>query len=155
MKKERRPHQSAGHIWIPVQIDNMAQDTKITITQLLLSLLLSYYSVPLAVMWLTSTAHTSEIDLAIYVSDYAGSEGQYVYVTNNPENADEKWYISPTCPGKPDVAVYISHMPVAMEQYIFISTTTSDADKVVCITNLTDLNDETLLLLKITNAAQQ
>jgi hypothetical protein len=37
----------------------------------------------------------------------------------------------------------------------FYSTTTSDADKVVCITNLTDLNDETLRLLKITNAAQQ
>ena len=122
--------------------------------QLLLSLLLSYFSVPLTVIWLATTAHTSEIDLAIYVSDYAGSEGQYVYITNNPENADEKWYISTTCPGKPDVAVYISHMPVAMEQYIFISKTSSDADKLICITNLTDLNDETLRLLKIIDEAQ-
>jgi hypothetical protein len=132
----------------------MAQDTKTTNIQLLLSLLLSYFSVPLAVIWLATTAHTSEIDLAIYVSDYAGSEGQYVYITNNPENADEKWYISTTCPGKPDVAVYISHMPVAMEQYIFISKTSSDADKLICITNLTDLNDETLRLLKIIDEAQ-
>ena len=132
----------------------MAQDTKTMNIQLLLSLLLSYFSVPLAVIWLATTAHTSEIDLAIYVSDYAGSEGQYVYITNNPENADEKWYISTTCPGKPDVAVYISHMPVAMEQYIFISKTSSDADKLICITNLTDLNDETLRLLKIIDEAQ-
>ena len=132
----------------------MAQDTKTTNIQLLLGLLLSYFSVPLAVIWLATTAHTSEIDLAIYVSDYAGSEGQYVYITNNPENADEKWYISTTCPGKPDVAVYISHMPVAMEQYIFISKTSSDADKLICITNLTDLNDETLRLLKIIDEAQ-
>ena len=132
----------------------MAQDTKTTNIQLLLSLLLSYFSVPLAVIWLATTAHTSEIDLAIYVSNYAGSEGQYVYITNNPENADEKWYISTTCPGKPDVAVYISHMPVAMEQYIFISKTSSDADKLICITNLTDLNYETLRLLKIIDEAQ-
>ncbi len=135
----------------------MAQDTKTTNIQTLLNLLLSYFLVPLAVIWLATTAHTSEIDLTIYVSDYAGSEGQYVYITNNPENADEKWYISPTCPEKPDVAVYISHMPVAMEQYIFISKTSSDADKLVCITditNLTDLNDETLRLLKIIGEAQ-
>ena len=132
----------------------MAQDTKTAKTQLLLHRIFSYYAVPLTIMLLTAAAHSHEIDLAIYVSDYAGSEGQYVYITNNPENADEKWYISTTCPGKPDVAVYISHMPVAMEQYIFISKTSSDADKLICITNLTDLNDETLRLLKIIDEAQ-
>ncbi len=109
---------------------------------------------PLVIILLTTTAHTNEIDLAIYVSDYAGSEGQYVYITNNAAHADEKWYIAPTCPRKPDVAVYISHMPVAMEQYIFISKQISAADKLVCITNLTDLNNETLRILKIIDAAQ-
>ena len=132
----------------------MAQDIKTAKTQLLLHRIFSYYAIPLTIMLLTTSAHSHEIDLAIYVSDYAGSEGQYVYITNNPENADEKWYISTTCPGKPDVAVYISHMPVAMEQYIFISKTSSDADKLICITNLTDLNDETLRLLKIIDEAQ-
>tara|TARA_B100001123_G_scaffold352026_1_gene403289 strand:+ start:56 stop:457 length:402 start_codon:yes stop_codon:yes gene_type:complete len=133
----------------------MAQDIKTAKTQLLLHRIFSYYAIPLTIMLLTTAAHSHEIDLAIYVSDYAGSEGQYVYITNNQKNADERWYIVPTCPTKPDVAVYISHMPVAMEQYIFISTTTSHADKFVCITNLNDLNDETLRLLKIIDAAQQ
>tara|TARA_Y100000588_G_C14200732_1_gene902373 strand:- start:331 stop:645 length:315 start_codon:yes stop_codon:yes gene_type:complete len=96
-----------------------------------------------------ANAHTAEIDLAIYVSDYAGSEGQYVYITNNPENADEKWYIVPACTRKPDVAVYISHMPVAMEQYVFVSETDFNVDKLVCITNVADLDDETLRLLKL------
>ena len=133
----------------------MAQDTKTAKTKLLLHRIFSYYAVSLTIMLLTTTARSHEIDLAIYVSDYAGSEGQYVYITNNQKNADERWYIVPTCPTKPDVAVYISHMPVAMEQYIFISTTTSHADKIVCITNQNDLNDSTLRLLKITDAAQQ
>ncbi len=123
-------------------------------TQLFLNLIFPYCTVPLTIICLTATAHTNDIDLAIYVSDYAGSEGQYVYITNNQKNADERWYISPTCPGKPDVAVYISHMPVAMEQYIYISKTTSNADKLVCITNLSDLNDETLRLLKLIREAQ-
>ena len=95
------------------------------------------------------TAYGTEVDFSIHVSQYAGSEGRYVYITSNPENAQESWYIVTECPGKPDLSVYISHTPVAMEQYIFISPTTSDADKKVCITNTRNLDQKTLRLLKL------
>ena len=113
------------------------------------------YGLPLIALLLAPTASSSEVDLAIYVSDYAGSEGQYVYITNNPQNADEKWYIVPTCEKKPDTAVYIAHMPVAMEQYVFISKTAFNVDKLVCITNVTDLDGETLRLLKLVDTTDQ
>ena len=100
-------------------------------------------------LWLTTNVRAGEVDFSIHISDYAASEGRYIYITSNPTNAEETWYIAPECPGKPDLAVYISHMPVAMEQYIFISPTESDADKRICITNKTDLDEKTLRLLKL------
>ena len=135
----------------------MAEDRRLKrpTTQLILSTLFLRYCAPLLILSIATTAHTTDVDLSIYVSDYAGSEGQYVYITNNPENADEKWYIASTCSRKPDVAVYISHMPVAMEQYVFISKTAFNVDKLVCITNVTDLDKETLRLLKISDETNQ
>ena len=92
----------------------------------------SYYLVYCTIiifLWLTTNVRGEEVDFSIHISDYAASEGRYIYITSNPTNAEETWYIAAECPGKPDLAGYISHMPVAMEQYIFISPTEPDADK--------------------------
>ena len=94
-------------------------------------------------------AYGTEVDFSIHVSQYAGSEGRYVYITSNAEKAQEVWYIVTECPEKPDLSVYISHTPVAIEQYIFISPTNSNADKHVCITNRQNLDEKTLRLLKL------
>ncbi|SVD19628.1 uncharacterized protein METZ01_LOCUS372482 [marine metagenome] len=110
---------------------------------------LLYYAV-ISLLWLTTNVRGGEIDFSIHVSEYAASEGRYIYITTNPTNAEETWYIAAECAGKPDLSVYIAHMPVAMEQYIFISSTESDADKNICITNKDDLDEKTLRLLKLT-----
>ena len=98
----------------------------------------------------TPLAYGTEVDFSFHVSQYAGSEGMYIYITSNQKIAQETWYIVNECPRKPDLSVYISHTPVAMEQYIFISATSSEADKRVCITNRQGLDEKTLRLLKLT-----
>ena len=150
MRAEKKQRKLEEHIQAPEKNDKLIHHKGIgqLIMGLFFRIACFMYCLSTATISFSATTQSADVDLAIYVSNYAGSEGRYIYITNNSENADENWYIVSTCPRKPDVAVYISHMPVAMEQYIFVSKTESNADKTVCISNLDDLDEEMLRLLK-------
>ena len=91
------------------------------------------------------------VDYAIHVTTYAGTEGRYIYITQDPGKARESWYLVGSCSNAPNLSVYISLMPVATEQYVFLTEAPAGADKIVCITNTEALDENILRALKIMN----
>ena len=91
------------------------------------------------------------VDYAIHVTAYAGTEGRYIYITQDRGKARESWYLVGGCSDAPNLSVYISLMPVATEQYIFLTESPTAADKIVCITNTEELDENMLRALKIIN----
>ena len=91
------------------------------------------------------------VDYAIHVTAYAGTEGRYIYITQDRGRARESWYLVGGCSDVPNLSVYISLMPVATEQYVFLTEAPAGADKIVCITNTEALDENMLRALKIMN----
>ena len=91
------------------------------------------------------------VDYAIHVTAYAGTEGRYIYITQDRGKARESWYLVGGCSDAPNLSVYISLMPVATEQYVFLTEVPEGADKIVCITNREALDENMLRALKIMN----
>ena len=89
------------------------------------------------------------IDYAIHVTAYAGTEGRYIYITRDPNKARESWHLVGNCSSSPNLSVYISLMPVANEQYVFLTDAPAGADKIVCITNIEELEENMLRALQI------
>ena len=91
------------------------------------------------------------VDYAIHVTAYAGTEGRYIYITRDPKKARESWHLVGGCSDAPNLSVYISLMPVAKEQYVFLTDAPAGADKIVCISNIDELDENMLRALQITN----
>ena len=111
--------------------------------------MLKILSVFIGFLFLSNSLSARTVDYAIHVTAYAGAEGRYIFITRNPDRAQEFWYVAGSCSIDPNLSVYISLIPVATEQYVFVTDVPADADKTVCITNTEQLDENTLRVLKL------
>ena len=111
--------------------------------------MLKIWSAFLCLLFLSNSSSAQTVDYAIHVTAYAGAEGRYIYITRDPDRAQESWYVVGSCSIDPNLSVYISLVPVATEQYVFVADMPAGADKKVCITNIEQLDDNKLRVLKL------
>jgi len=84
------------------------------------------------------------VDFAVKIT--TRSMHKSIYITTREFGADESWKVLGGCSNQPNLTVYITTREFGADKSIYI-TSSFLADRTVCITNLRDLDAETLRTL--------
>jgi hypothetical protein len=89
-----------------------------------------------------------DVDFAVKITDSGGAADKWIRITDSGGAADEWWYIAGGCEStKPSLWIRITDSGGAADLWVRITKSISASDKIVCITNLKQLDNDVIKIL--------